>query len=1145
MSPMTTCDSWTRAGVLKAAVSAVRPPSSFGTHRGRRSWSSRSRRWCSWQSRYHHSVSDSCSDSNEGANVLQNVCTGSSNIDDRNVSHAFVNVREFAGEDGRVELACLASRSVAVVPAAAAGAAAVASVASAAVPAAASVARSSAALAASPARSLVLRAVPAAAAALAPTAGNVRRINQSTNSASMSVSTAFKLFHLNPRGLKQNLAQVTALVESVGLPHVIGFTETWGDRIEEKISGYHLISQLDRRTAMQGGGIALYALDGFQQNIAHFGDSEVDERSWFIIHADSGPILLCLWYRRPSSGETASVRRFDAELSMFSRHAVSCIVMGDMNVHNRSWLRFSSRDSAEGSMLEAICVEHGLRQVVSKPTRGPYLLDLVLTDLTAGVRCEVVKGIHANDHDGVITFVHLEIVASQPVERTVYDFRKADWAGLKLKLLEIDWRHTSAKSGDEAACEMVQQILDAVTAAIPSRLILDKVWAHPWLNDACRRALQRKRDAFGTSSFERCRDECSQAYLDAFASYVNKTRGELKELAPSSRGWWKLSSSLLQRAGARAGIPPLKRTDDTWALTPAERAEELAKVFRLKSQLPEAVTNSYTTLEPTVRVRMLRIPRLSVSSVHALLRGLDETSGTGPDRLPARVLKACAAELALPLTLLVRKLIREQCWPSCWRLHWIHAIHKKGAKAEGKNYRGVHLTAQLSKVVERAVGSLLLPWLEATGAYGPHQYAYTKKRSYKDVLAVNVCSWLLLLEQGLAVGVFCSDVSGAFDRVPRVRLQEKIAVTGVHADLAGFLASWLSDRVSQVVLGGAASAAEVLADSVFQGTVLGPPLWNAFFGDSRRALIRKDFKETVFADDLNAWRAFSLDKRASAPHETALSELAAVQRELHQWGAANQVVFDPSKESVHILHRSCYYGENFKILGCVFDPQLRMLDAAKHVAREAGWRLKTLLRTRKFFTTPELVHLYKAQILSYMESSTAALYHAAPTNLAWIDRVQHRFLKEIGLSELEAVRNFRLAPLNSRRDMAMLGLLHKINLGEAPLQLQALFPKTGLVPELPGRRRLRFWRPLHSKQLATPVDWASSEVLKRSLFGLVRCYNKLPQKLVDASTVKALQRDLQLGLLHCAELGLNNWQSLFSSGWKELPRTKFDSVFPA
>ena len=247
-------------------------------------------------------------------------------------------------------------------------------------------------------------------------------------------------------------------------------------------------------------------------------------------------------------------------------------------------------------------------------------------------------------------------------------------------------------------------------------------------------------------------------------------------------------------------------------------------------------------------------------------------------------------------------------------------------------------------------------------------------------------------------------------------------------------------------------------------------------------------------------------------------------------GAANEVVFDPSKESAHILHRSRYSEANFKIIGCVFDPQLRMLDAAKHIAREAGWRLKTLLRTRKFFTTLEIGHLYKAQILYYMESSTAALYHAAPTNLAWIDRVQHRFLREIGLSELEALKDFRLAPLKCRRDMAMLGVLHNINLGGAPSQLQAL------AQELPGRRRLRFWRPLHSKQLATPVDGASSEVLKRSLFGLVHCYNKLPQKLVDATTVKALQRDLQLGLLHCAELGLGNLHLLFSTGWKELPR---------
>ena len=169
-----------------------------------------------------------------------------------------------------------------------------------------------------------------------------------------------------------------------------------------------------------------------------------------------------------------------------------------------------------------------------------------------------------------------------------------------------------------------------------------------------------------------------------------------------------------------------------------------------------------------------------------------------------------------------------------------------------------------------------------------------------------------------------------------------------------------------------------------------------------------------------------------------------------------------------------------------------MLDAAKHISKEAGWRLRTLLRTRRFFTTPELVRLYKAQILSFIESSTAAIYHAAPSTLAWIDRVQHRFLRETGLTELDALRDFRLAPLICRRDIAMLGVLHKINLGLAPPQLAALFPRKELVEEAPLRCKLRFWRKLHDKQLATPVDVSSSNVLRRSLFGLVQCYNMLP-----------------------------------------------------
>ena len=62
-----------------------------------------------------------------------------------------------------------------------------------------------------------------------------------------------------------------------------------------------------------------------------------------------------------------------------------------------------------------------------------------------------------------------------------------------------------------------------------------------------------------------------------------------------------------------------------------------------------------------------------------------------------------------------------------------------------------------------------------------------------------------------------------------------------------------------------------------QGTVLGLRLWNVYFADARRALVRKSFVETTFADELNAWHAFRLDRDVAAPHEVPLANLRDAQ----------------------------------------------------------------------------------------------------------------------------------------------------------------------------------------------------------------------------------------------------------------------------
>ncbi len=772
----------------------------------------------------------------------------------------------------------------------------------------------------------------------------------------MSVDTYFSVFHLNVQGLRNNLALFDVLLQEIGYPTYVAVTETWLERTSEAIqlSAYHLVSRLDRREGLRldRGGIALYALDGYELSIVHVGNSAKDERSWHIIHADCGPILLGVWYRRPEHGEIASIQRFDEEIQRFSADCVSSIVVGDMNVHNPEWLRWSNRTTPEGTELETTCCVHGLEQHVRSPTRGNHLLDLVLSTFESGLTCRVTPGIHDNDHDGVLTKVKLAVPATEPVRRRVYDFKKADWQTLRTRLAEKNWgEFFEDKNADDAAQQFTTEVIAMVDACVPARWITDKVYAHPWLNDDCRQALRAKHAAVGTPAFAEKRDACTTVFRDAHKAYVSKVRDDLKAMSPSSRGWWKLSGTLLTKASGRENIPPLKCSDGNWAKTASEKAAELAGVFKRKSQLPEPEVNDYTPLGEPTSAQMPRFLRLRVRAVRKILKALDETSGTGPDLLPARVLKRCADALALPITLLTRKLVREGRWPDCWRTHWVHSIFKKESKAEAKNYRGVHLTPQLSKVIERAVGTLLLPWLETHGAYGPHQYAYGKGKGYKDVLAINVCSWILSLEKGEMVAVYCSDVSGAFDRVSHERLGNKLRLLGLHPDLLAFLQSWLEDRVSEVVVGGKSSGREPLCDSVFQGTVLGSPLWNTYYADARRAANDLGFTETVFADDFNCFKGFAKSK---LPRNLRCEiELRGAQKELHLWGKANQVLFDPKKESFHLLHRRFHSDGEFRILGVLFDTQLLMHAAARHVATEAGWRLQQLLKARRYFSTPE------------------------------------------------------------------------------------------------------------------------------------------------------------------------------------------------
>ena len=217
--------------------------------------------------------------------------------------------------------------------------------------------------------------------------------------------------------------------------------------------------------------------------------------------------------------------------------------------------------------------------------------------------------------------------------------------------------------------------------------------------------------------------------------------------------------------------------------------------------------------------------------------------------------------------------------------------------------------------------------------------------------------------------------------------------------------------------------------------MLGPILWNLFCEDARRAIHETCFEEIVYADDLNGLKEFA----HNASVVSVLAEAKKCQTELHKWGRVNQVSFESAKESVHIVSHAQPQGDPLKLFGICFDCKLRMDLAVRDVVRQASWKLTTILRTRRFHGVAQLVQVYKSKVLSFVEYRTPAVYHAAKTTLAGIDAVQRRFRRECGLSDEDALLHFNLAPLETRRDIAMLGLIHRSVLGCGPRHFANMF----------------------------------------------------------------------------------------------------------
>ncbi|CAB4007930.1 Hypothetical predicted protein, partial [Paramuricea clavata] len=122
--------------------------------------------------------------------------------------------------------------------------------------------------------------------------------------------------------------------------------------------------------------------------------------------------------------------------------------------------------------------------------------------------------------------------------------------------------------------------------------------------------------------------------------------------------------------------------------------------FIPKKQLKDNLSDQSEELSTDPFISEVIVNELEIES---LLKTLDSNKATGPDEIPARLLKVTASIIAPSLCKLFNKSLRLGTVPEEWKLANVVPVFKKGEKDHCENYRPISLLSIVSKQLECCV----------------------------------------------------------------------------------------------------------------------------------------------------------------------------------------------------------------------------------------------------------------------------------------------------------------------------------------------------------------------------------------------------------------------------------------------------------
>ncbi len=215
---------------------------------------------------------------------------------------------------------------------------------------------------------------------------------------------------------------------------------------------------------------------------------------------------------------------------------------------------------------------------------------------------------------------------------------------------------------------------------------------------------------------------------------------------------------------------------------------------------------------------------LSPADVKKTLSRINPRKAAGPDNIPGRVLRDCAAQLTDVLTDIFNTSLSQAVVPTCLKSTSIIPVPKSSPLSCLNDYRPIALTPIMMKCFERLVMHHIKFSLPNT--LDPFQFAYRPNRSTDDAISNTLHLALTHLEQKDSyVRMLFIDFSSAFNTIFPQQLIRKLNLLGLNTSLCNWILDFLTARPQSVRVSCKTSSTTTLSTGVPQGCVFSPLLF--------------------------------------------------------------------------------------------------------------------------------------------------------------------------------------------------------------------------------------------------------------------------------------------------------------------------------